>query len=72
MMALMALSEMATRVGWQAVGLTVTVSNSSGLFHIFRLDTNNKLITQNVEVSKIHSRLSLMGHGHTFIGNLSG
>jgi hydrogenase maturation factor len=50
MMALMALSEMAIRVGWQPTSLTVTVSNSSNVIHTFELNTGNKLITQNVEI----------------------
>lgn len=50
MVALMALSEMATQVGWQPLDLIVSVSNSSSVFHTFELNTNNKLITQNVEI----------------------
>ena len=55
-MALMALSEMATQLGWQEIDLTVTVAasiaNSADALHTFRLNTNNKLVTQTVEVSK--------------------
>ena len=51
MIALMALSDLKQRLGWQAVDLTIRASDASGFNHVFAFTTENKLITQSVEVT---------------------